>query len=126
MTSEQKQMLMSELHRLGATDLHHGDCQGGDEEAHDIGRQLGLSIVGHPPIGEGLRAFCVCDDMREPAEYMVRNRNIVLETQVLLTTPDGPERLRSGTWATLRFAKKTKRPWICIAPSGEITKTRSM
>ena len=120
MTIIQKTLLLSELHRLGATVLHHGDCQGGDSEAHDIARQLGLYIVGHPPLSEGLRAFRECDELRQPQEYMVRNRNIVLETQTLIGTPAGAERLRSGTWATLRFTKKVKRPWIAISPDGEL------
>lgn len=90
MTGAQQQTLMSELHRIGATVLHHGDCQGADAQAHAIGRQLGLRIVGHPPLGNGLRAFMICDELREPAEFMVRNRTIVHETQVLIGTPTAP------------------------------------
>lgn len=119
-TADQRRVLMSELHRLGATELHHGDCQGADKHAHVIGRQLGLHIVGHPPKGNGLRAFTQCDEWREPAEFMVRNRTIVVVTQMLIATPDGPERLRSGTWATVRHARRMQRPWIVISPLGEI------
>lgn len=121
MTPTQQEVLMAQLHRLGATELHHGDCQGGDAQAHAISRQLGLRIVGHPPIGDGLRAFCVCDEMREPKDFLLRNRDIVQDTRILLGTPDGPERVRSGTWSALRFAKRSGRPWMIIAPDGDVT-----
>jgi hypothetical protein len=110
LTPPQKDTLLSELHRLGATQLHHGDCQGGDADGHEIARSLGLWIVGHPPAAEGLRAHCACDETREPAPYLTRDHNIVLETQVLLAGPDGRERLRSGTWTTIRYAKRLHRP----------------
>ncbi len=109
-----------ELHRLGATELHHGDCQGSDEQAHEIGRSLGLYIVGHPPKAKGLRAYCVCDETREPKEFLVRNRAIVLSTQILIATPAGPETLRSGTWSTIRFARRQSLPRIVIALNGTI------
>lgn len=125
MSPEQEHHLRIELHRCGATALHHGDCQGGDAEAHRVARDLGLWVVGHPPTGDGLRAFCECDELREVQEYMVRNRTIVLQTQILIAAPDGPERRFSGTWAAVRFARRMQRPWIVIMPSGEIRRSRS-
>lgn len=118
MPPPQAEMLMQELHRLGATSLHHGDCKGGDAGAHEIARKLGLHVVGHPPTSNGLRAFCVCDELQAAAPFLTRNRNIVHETQLLIACPDGPERLRSGTWTTIRFARKLVRPIIIITPVG--------
>jgi hypothetical protein len=117
-THAQSEQLTIQFHRVGATDLHHGDCRGADEAAHKIGRQLGLYIVGHPPTASGLRAFCVCDQLRDPQPYLVRNRAVILETELLIATPSGPERLRSGTWATIRYARRMRMPQIVIYPDG--------
>jgi hypothetical protein len=118
MTEAQSGQLTIELHQAGATELHHGDCRGGDLQAHNIGRKLGLRIVGHPPTASGLRAFCVCDELREPRAFLVRNRAVVLETELLIATPSGPERLRSGTWSTIRYARRMRVPLIIIHPDG--------
>ncbi len=118
LTQEQKDTLLRVLHELGATEFHHGDCQGGDAEGHEIARSLGLRIVGHPPSGRGLRAFCECDEMRDPAPYLNRNHNIVLECAVLIACPDGTEKVRSGTWATVRQARRLSRPHVVIMPDG--------
>lgn len=86
--------------------LHHGDCVGADEQAHALG--LGwLWIVVHPPLNEKYRAFVKGgDEYRDPAPYLIRNHAIVDETEVLIATPKEPtEVLRSGTWATIRYAR---------------------
>jgi hypothetical protein len=121
MTNPQRARFTVELHRAGAKELHHGDCRGADEDAHKIGRQLGLWIVGHPPTASGLRAYCICDEMRETRTFLVRNRAIVLETELLIATPQGPERLRSGTWSTIRYARRLRVPLLIIHPDGTIT-----
>lgn len=118
MTEQQRSALLVTLRRLGAGELHHGDCQGADAQAHDIGRSLQLHIVGHPPTGSGLRQFCVCDEIRDPLPYLARNRNIILQTQILIAAPDGPERSRSGTWATVRHAIRSGLPYVVINPDG--------
>jgi hypothetical protein len=118
MSAAQLLRLPIELHRAGATALHHGDCRGGDEQAHVIGRSLGLWIKGHPPKASGLRAFCICDELAIPKPFLIRNQAIVLETRLLIATPVGPEILRSGTWSTVRFARRHSLPWVVIAPDG--------
>ncbi len=124
MTVEQSEQLIIELHKAGASDLHHGDCRGADQQAHAIGRRLGLYIVGHPPTASGLRANCICDELREPQTYLARNRALVLETQLLIAAPQGVERLRSGTWSTIRYAKRSQFPLIIIRPDGQTTRLR--
>jgi hypothetical protein len=89
-----------------ATELHHGDCVGGDKEAHAIGRELGLRIVIHPPINPKKRAWCQGDEVRPEKDYLERNRDVVDETDVLYGLPKGLETRRSGTWSTIRYAKK--------------------
>lgn len=98
------------LIQLGATELHHGDCVGGDAQAHAIARDLGLKVVIHPPKNPKLRAFCEGDEVRREKDYIPRNHDIVDETDILIGMPKGPEVLRSGTWSTIRYAIKKDKP----------------
>jgi hypothetical protein len=116
MSSHQRDQLLVELHRAGASELHHGLCLGADAEAHALARTLGLRIIGHPPTSSGLRVWLECDELREPRQFLVRNRNICLETELLIAAPDGPERLRSGTWSTIRYADKRLRMPVIVLP----------
>ncbi|MBC24418.1 MAG: hypothetical protein CMJ32_10955 [Phycisphaerae bacterium] len=93
------------LVEMGATELHHGDCFGFDEQAHGVAVSLGLRTVAHPPINPALRAFCEADEVREPLDYLPRNREIVHSVDRMIAAPDGPEKQRSGTWSTVRYAK---------------------
>lgn len=115
MTLNQLDELCEGLIALGATELHHGDCVGGDEQAHAIGRSLGLRIVGHPPDNPRLRAFCDCDELRPELPYMVRNRAIVTTCELLAGGPDRPRSPRSGTWLTIGYAERIGRPHVVLA-----------
>lgn len=97
--------------------FHHGDCIGADAEAHGIARAVGYWIVGHPPQNPALRAWCAVDEQRRPAPYLSRDDAIVAETRELLAAPDtAHERLQSGTWATVRRARKAGKPYEVITP----------
>jgi predicted Rossmann fold nucleotide-binding protein DprA/Smf involved in DNA uptake len=50
---------------------------------------------------------------------MERNMDIVTLTSMLLAMPGGPEKVRSGTWSTIRAATKMGRPVIVFPPDGE-------
>lgn len=102
--------------------VHHGDCIGGDEVCHHLVRLLvpAAYIVGHPCNLPQYRAYCACDEYREEGEPLARNRNIVDEIQFLIGLPDSMvEKVRgSGTWATIRYARQTKRARLIIFPDG--------
>ncbi len=99
--------------------FHHGDCVGADAEAHDIARDLMYHIVGHPPDDDKARAFKEFDDSWDVKPYLTRNREMVDACDVLIATPKGlEEELRSGTWATIRYAKKTHTNIVIIYPPG--------
>lgn len=103
------------------SEFHQGDCIGADVHAAVIARGIGFKIIGHPPLIQTKRAFYPADEEREPRDYLTRNHNIVLETQEMIATPfQAEEKLRSGTWATIRFAKKLKRKVTIILPNGEL------
>lgn len=98
-------------HRLlgSGDELHHGDCIGGDADLHAIFRVEAPSakVVGHPPSDDSKRAFCSCDELREPKPYRERNTDIVEDVDVLIAFSGSMfEILRSGTWMTVRIARK--------------------
>jgi hypothetical protein len=102
----QKERTRKLLVELGATSLHIGDCRGADEDAYEIGRELGLWMVGHPPTASGMRAYLAYDEERTPLPFLSRNHMIVRQTAFLIAAPLGREVLRSGTWATVRYARQ--------------------
>lgn len=98
-------------------DFHHGDCIGADEEAFDLALELGFYIIQHPPINKYKRAFTDADEIREPKPYLERNHAIVDETDILIACPgETTEQLRSGTWATVRYARKQNKKIVIIYP----------
>lgn len=105
-----------------AKELHHGDCIGADSTAHSLALQLGLRVIIHPPVDTGLQAHCNgAHEMREPKTHFARNRAIVNETQVLIATPkDNTEQAYGGTWYTVRYARKLRRPIVILLPNGNI------
>ncbi len=109
----------------GSFTFHHGDCIGGDETLHGVVRELGHRIELHPPLNWSKRAWCTLRDgevAHEPDEYIPRNHAIVDATSLLVATPreESGEELRSGTWATVRYARRLKRLIVIVRPSGLI------
>lgn len=121
MTEEQKDALMRVLCFHGGVDgeLHHGDCTGADAEANEIAGLLGWQTVVHPPLNERHRAFCGADRILPSKDYLDRNKDIVEATSILIAAPQGKEVKRSGTWSTVRFARKRGRKVIIITPEGD-------
>lgn len=121
MTSRQAKQVRRLLYNVTA--LHLGDCINSDAQAHEIAVSLGVKTIGHPPDNVGRRAYCAYDEERLPAPYLMRNRHIVAEADGgLIATPSGwTEQFRgSGTWATIRYARKARRKIWIIVPDGTI------
>lgn len=123
MTKEQKSKFIECLRY--ATDannddeFHHGDCIGSDEQASKIAHDFGLKVVLHPPVNRKKRAFCKYDKIKIAKPYLVRNRDIVNDTDILFATPkEEYEVLRSGTWSTIRYALKVGKRVLVFYPSG--------
>ncbi len=107
--------------------VHHGDCVGADREFHDLVRRVAprVKIIVHPPLISKLRAFCRGDETREQKPYLVRNKNIIAETDTLLAAPCTEiEIKRSGTWSTIRHARKADQRHIIFWPNGSIDTSR--
>jgi len=105
-------------------ELHHGDCVGADEDAHNIVRQErpGSLIVVHPPIKDAFRAFCEGDTILAPKDYLKRDDDIVEAGDYLVATPKGfkEEGRGSGTWYTVRQAHRVEKDAVIIFPDGTI------
>lgn len=112
-TTKQKRALDVLLMRLdeefNITEVSHGDCKGSDKNFHDAVRSLlpKVRINVYPPLDSKHRAFCEGDVVYKEMEYLDRNQAIVDNSDILIATPkENSEVLRSGTWATIRMAKK--------------------
>ncbi len=125
--TEDQTLAMRTMLRLSHdwSEFHHGCCVGADEHVAlmvsgffypDLCR-----VVGHPSNLKGMTSQRVSLD-RQPLPPLDRNRNIVDETDCLIAAPRGPEELRSGTWHTIRYARKRGKKVVIIWPNGEIEK----
>lgn len=112
--------LVEHFAAVPGNEFHHGDCMGADAMAHDIARELGYAVHVHPPDNDSKRAFVRnATHTEEPAPYLVRNQHIVDATEMLLACPgEKQEKLRSGTWATIRYARRLNRPVVIVYPDG--------
>lgn len=114
---------------LTRDEFHHGDCIGADSQANDIAWAVGCSITVHPPTEPRNRFFCKAETQGTQTftilpekPYMVRDKDIVNGSTRMFATPVGTEEeLRSGTWATIRYARKKKIPLTIIWPDGSTT-----
>ena len=125
MTFDQKNNFLVTLRELNEefhlTEFHHGDCIGADADAHKLMQIYfpHVEIRKHPPEDPKKRAFCEGGFCYTEKPYLVRNHMIVDETDMLIATPEnGNEEMRSGTWATIRYAKKTDKKITIISPDG--------
>ena len=99
--------------------FHHGDCVGADEEAHHIALVNGMKIHLHPPENSKSRAFCTPNWTAEEKPYLERNKDIVRASSLMFATPkEYEEVLRSGTWSTVRFARKIGVRVCIVLPDG--------
>ena len=113
MSQHQKEQFALKIYELNPSEFHHGDCIGADADAHDIIRAIfpHIKIVIHPPEKNTARAFKTGDEIRLPYGYIVRDRHIVNDTDYLIGSPlTNAEVIRSGTWTTIRHARKTGKP----------------
>lgn len=121
-TRAQKLTAARALLELDAVELHHGDCVGADYEMALLAHAMGIRVIAHPPDNDSNRAWAVNDECRETKPYLERNHDIVDECDWLLAFPgEMSERVRSGTWATIRYARREKKNHRIILPDGSIT-----
>lgn len=100
--------------------LHHGDCKGADEQAHAIAVQSDLRTESHPPTKAVMRAFCKADVIHPEKDYIARNHDIVKSTYSMIAAPAKMFEDNSGTWSTIRFARKNGKPVTVVFPDGRV------
>ena len=116
MSQKQLQQLRDLLSKYDNSDeFHHGDCIGADSEAHDVARGFSVCSCVYPPSNCKKRAYKKGQYTYTPKDYISRNHNIVNAVQLLIAAPRrNEEELRSGTWATIRYARKVNVPVIIM------------
>ena len=104
------------------THLHEGDCIGVDDQITQMFQELRpeVKVICHPPIKTGTQAFGTYDKIHKPKPYLERDKDIVNNSQYLWACPCGKEIVRSGTWATVRYARNKGILITIIMPDGEI------
>jgi len=119
-----KHWLDSQSRITKITEFHHGDCVGVDVQAVTFVESLYPEIEthSHPPINQSLRAFHKSKVIHPEKEYLDRNKDIVNSVDVMVCFPDGPEKLRSGTWSTIRYAKKVLKNVLVFDKDGQIVR----
>ncbi len=101
--------------------LHHGDCVGADEDVHMMARAMGtFDIAIHPPLNPSRRAHMKGDITFEEGGYLDRNKVIVQMSDILIAAPASEAVRRSGTWATIRYARTRKVPITIVMPDGKV------
>ena len=114
----QKKKFIDTMFLLKVTEFHHGDCIGADADAHHILERYfpEIRIVIHPPCVNTARAYCTGHLQMEPLPYIERNHAIVNSSEHLIGAPATPEIKRSGTWATIRYARAKGIPTTIFEP----------
>ena len=101
--------------------MHNGDCVGADEEAAILWQCVGGKLHLHPPENQSKRVFLEADATEQPMPYLLRNQAIVRASSVLVAAPkESTEQLRSGTWSTVRYARRIGVQVVVIMPDGSI------
>jgi predicted Rossmann fold nucleotide-binding protein DprA/Smf involved in DNA uptake len=134
-TQAQKAQLCRVLRRLSGDSIRepgaalmlllHGACVGADEAAAVIACGLAYHVRAMPCTFRNMQSRVSLehsDEVFDEQAPMVRNRAIVAECSVLVACPRGMhERQRSGTWATVRYARKAGKPIVIVWPDGSVT-----
>lgn len=111
--------LLFDLSLKGIEEIHHGDCIGSDAQFHDLCENYPIYI--HPPVKKELRAFKQSNNILPEQSYLVRNKHIVDQTDLLIATPPVDYEIKSGgTWFTITYARKRNKKIIIIYPNGNI------
>jgi len=127
MTVEQRDAFVDVVGVLGPCEFHHGDCVGADADAAIVVLKEfhGCKVVCHPPNVASKRARVGGHVVLVEKPYLDRNRDIVDACDVLVACPKGDaEEVRSGTWYTIRYARRSGRLLRIVFPSGVVEEQR--
>jgi len=118
MTDGQKAEVERLFVELRVTTLYHGAAIGADEEASLIAQRLGINVRAFPGNVDADRSkHAHADSWEKPESPLARNKAMVKRAHFVIAAPDGPERPRSGTWATIRFARDEGKTVHLVVPA---------
>ena len=131
MTPEQvetvKKIVAEELKPERLVEGHHGSAVGADAQFHEICLSLEIPVVLHPPTDDSERAECPgAKVIYPPQDHKERDQTIVNLCQILIAAPMGfKEQIRgSGTWTTIRYARKNGTRLVIVFPDGSQPKEK--
>lgn len=110
--------------------LVHGGANGWDLFAHLEVRQSYRSFrvpwrteiyPSHSVKDSSRLAHDTADILHAPMDPLVRNQVIVTRSKVLVAAVEEPETLRSGTWSTIRYARRSRKRVLIVTPDGRRT-----
>jgi hypothetical protein len=125
MNSRQLGNLRAEFMRLAPTLLAHGACRGADDEADGLAAEMGIHRVAYPSTASTrvydnylqARVGSQITIVLPPQPPLVRDKIIVDIAEILIAAPKSmTEILRSGTWTTVRYARRQKKQIIMLWP----------
>jgi len=126
MSAAQLQVVGKLLLEFSPEEFHHGNCIGADVQAETmVGRQLTQCLIHrHPCTLGGQQSIIPAPPgtiVHKEKPPLDRNWDIVDASTVIVATPkEKMEIRRSGTWATIRYARKAGRPLYIVYPDGLI------
>ncbi len=104
--------------------LHHGCCIGVDATMAIAALTIGYRLHAFPgPYSQYFSklAYDISEIRHEQNDFLDRNKTIIDYSQFLIEFPARMgEELRSGTWATVRYAEKHNVSVIVVFPDGSI------
>jgi hypothetical protein len=104
-----------------ATIMHNGDCVGADEYAGKYWQLCGGQLWLHPPTVRQHRANLPGELISKALPHKQRNMAIVLASDIIIACPkEAAEVARSGTWATIRYAREAGKRLFIIYPNGTV------
>ena len=98
----------------------HGCCVGADEQFHRMGTFGNVPMITHPGhIPEKTSTSCSGVFHHLPRNTLERNQLVVSRSWALLVCPSTDvEQVRSGTWATIRYARRVRKPHVQVNLDG--------
>jgi len=127
LTVLQSNKLETLIAHLKPVEAHHGGCIGADDSFHQCCLKFEIRVHLHPgcdkfgnkpKVGKWTEEDKCIVVINETKWYLERNMDIVDACNILIACPKGPEERRSGTWSTVRYAKKSKKNIIILYPDG--------
>lgn len=97
----------------------HGDCIGADAVFDAICKRRSIPVKVRPATTPRMRAGCDSEVIAEPRRPLVRNREIVADSDLLIACPT-IRGSRQAVWATVQMMQRAGRPIYLVTYDGAI------